>query len=881
MTALSFHPPSYRASQSDLTISISPLGLVEMADEEFEVHGLRLSRYSLYWAHYLGHMYAYRREVGEPQFAANYVRALSDYIINFTFGKGVTFRTPPATSAIVPPLLKRVWEQDNNKDAVLWEMGQTATVTGDTFVKVAYEDPYVDTTGRVHPGRVRIIPLNPAHAFPIWHEHDRSRMLSFKLKYRFWGCCFTDTEALTVRGWKHHSELEVGDQILTLNPDTDAIEWKPVQAINVYDYDGHMVQWNNHIDAVTTPNHRWLAEKQDTGERLVARTEFGFDGDPAVDELPSGARIVVGGGAPLEFRDQAKYSDELVESVAWYVCDGSDHTNQAGFKSIHLSGKKEHKVAAWRRLAAYWTAEGATWREGKARTNGQSTFYLGKGVVDALQDVAPDKAITPEFLCSLTYNQARMFRETLIAADGHVRRNSVRWTQVDQGRRDSYQMLCAMLGIRSNLTSCGEKVQEHQSRYIGAEATARTAQRVYAEDGKIWCPTVEDGVWFARRNGSTFWTGNTAPDGTRMVHTYVERISETGIEEFINDELIDARPNPLGVIPVVYIPNNPVSGSPWGTPDIADIVPLNREFNEKAMEISDIINYHAAPITVVSGARASQLEKGPRKTWTLPKDATVTNLQALVELNGPLAFLDMVKRIMHEMTGVPEQALGQMQPISNTSGTALHVQYQPLMIRYNRKKLHFSQGMRKINELVLLTLFQKEPWTLEFDPTEAGRPTEGALTRLDPNDPNTYESSCHWPPPLPVDILVKLNEIMAKMNLGLESKRGALRELGEEFPEEKMAEIFAELLEDQKESGALQLREAATAAAVALLTGMPPDPGQGEDGEGTTVTSTGNAGGEGQGQAPLPGPEVENLAVDLVTMAYGGRLAQFRNPSNK
>jgi ribosomal protein S8 len=563
--ALSFYPPSYRASQSDLTISISPLGLVEMADEEFEVHGVRLSRYSLYWAHYLGHMYAYRREVGEPQFAANYVRALSDYITNFTFGKGVTFRTPPATSAIVPPLLKRVWEQDNRKESVLWEMGQTSGVAGDCFVKVAYEDPYVDSIGRMHPGRVRILPLNPAHCFPQWHEHDRQRMLSFKLKYRFW---------------------------------------------------------------------------------------------------------------------------------------------------------------------------------------------------------------------------------------------------------------------------------------------------------------------------------TTAPDGTRQVMTYVERISETGIEEFVNDELIDARPNPLGVIPIVYIPNNPVSGSPWGTPDIADIIGLNREFNEKALEISDIINYHSAPITVVVGAKSSQLEKGPRKTWTLPKDASVTNLQALVELQGPLAYMDMVKRVMHEMTGVPEQALGQMQPISNTSGVALHIQYQPLMNRYNMKKLHFSSGFQRINELILLTLFQKEPWTLEFDPREGTMPDEGALLVLDPNDPNTYETSTHWPPPLPVDILVKLNEIMAKMNLGLESKRGALRELGEEFPEEKMAEIFAELLEDQKESAALQLREAATAMATYLLTGMPPDgsapQGTDDNGDGSSVTSAGDGSNGSQGQ-PIgaPSPEVANIAQDLVTRAYGTRMAQYRNPSNK
>lgn len=106
--SLAFYPPSNRASSSDLTIQISPLGLVELADEEFEVHGARLSRYSMYWAWYLGHHQAYRREVGEPQFTINYVRALSDYISNFCFGKGVTFQAPHATSAIVPSLLKRV-----------------------------------------------------------------------------------------------------------------------------------------------------------------------------------------------------------------------------------------------------------------------------------------------------------------------------------------------------------------------------------------------------------------------------------------------------------------------------------------------------------------------------------------------------------------------------------------------------------------------------------------------------------------------------------------------------------------------------------------------------------------------------------------------------
>ena len=38
-----FTSPTMRAAGNDLAISISPLGLVELSDEEFEVHGPRLS----------------------------------------------------------------------------------------------------------------------------------------------------------------------------------------------------------------------------------------------------------------------------------------------------------------------------------------------------------------------------------------------------------------------------------------------------------------------------------------------------------------------------------------------------------------------------------------------------------------------------------------------------------------------------------------------------------------------------------------------------------------------------------------------------------------------------------------------------------------------
>jgi hypothetical protein len=493
--------------------------------------------------------------MGEQNITMNYVRTMSDYITNFCFGKGVHFRTPEANAAIIPHLLHRVWEVDNNKLHTLWEMGQLAGVTGDCFVKVAYEDPWQDSIGIFHAGRIRIIPLNPAHCFPEYHPQDRQRLLRFKLKYRFWG---------------------------------------------------------------------------------------------------------------------------------------------------------------------------------------------------------------------------------------------------------------------------------------------------------------------------------TSPEGTRQVYTFTEILTDETVEQYINDELVDQYDNPIGTIPIVHLPNVTISSSPWGQSDIWDIIPLNREMNEKMTEVSDIINYHAAPVTVITGAKASQLERGARKVWAgLPKDASVFNLESRGEMAGAIQYIELIKRAMHEITGVPETALGKTQPISNTSGVALAIQYQPMMNRYFMKKVHFSRGLQRINELIIRTAVVHEPDTaLKWNPAYAAYPEDDQLTELDPRDPNVYLTSIHWPDPLPVDVLIKLNEVQAKMAIGLESKRGALKELGEEFPNEKMSEIFEELRDDAFDQGALDMVRAQIQTAVMYMTGMLTDgAGPGVSSAGGAEVSSSGEGGESGGI--LPGID-GNVLNKLVTTAYGTTLAQRR-----
>lgn len=567
--SIDFVAPSMRAAGSDLTIAISPLGLVELSDEEFEIHGPRLNRYAQAWAFYLGHHWAYRREAGEPQITFNYVRALSDWLTNFTFSNGITFEVPEKYQHTVPALLERLWNKDNDKQKILWEIGNQGSVQGDAFIKIAYERPYTDMRNNPHPGKVRILPINASFCFPEWHPHDRERLIRFKLKYRFWG---------------------------------------------------------------------------------------------------------------------------------------------------------------------------------------------------------------------------------------------------------------------------------------------------------------------------------TAPEGTRQVYTYVEILTDDVIEEYVNDELIDRRPNPLGFIPVVHIANKVASASPWGLSDIIDVIPLNRDFNEKATEVSDIINYHTAPVTVITGASAANLEKAANKIWALrQKDASIQNLNAdFSGLSSAVEFLQMLKTGMHEMIGVTEGALGQAMPISNTSGVALSIQYMPTIHAYKQKRIQYEVGFRQISEMALKTLFLFEPESLVYNPE-----TEGILQEpeqpfvLDPNDPEIYDITVNWPPPLPVDRTIKLSEIQVMQQLGLESNIGALRDLGVEFPDEKFQEIFEEKIVDLEVEAAMQIRKAMVAAYVMKQTGLVPEgymeqddkPKPGEPGKPDSAMDN----------APLPSlPDISdvtglkgtNMLSNVATMAYGTKLPQRRNINN-
>ena len=159
---------------------------------------------------------------------------------------------------------------------------------------------------------------------------------------------------------------------------------------------------------------------------------------------------------------------------------------------------------------------------------------------------------------------------------------------------------------------------------------------------------------------------------------------------------------------------------------------------------------------------------------------------------------------------------------------------------------------------------------------------------LDVNNPISFITEIHWPPPLPIDKLAILNEIQLRMGIGIMSKKDALEELGEVFPDEKMRETFLELLNDAKDQGALDLIKAQIAQIVQEQTGQispggpaPMEPELNADGStapGPGVMSAGGAQVNTMLQARSP--ELDAIANSINNRAYGTTLSAGRPPNS-
>lgn len=336
-------------------------------------------------------------------------------------------------------------------------------------------------------------------------------------------CQSEDTEILTSEGWKTHDQLSPGDVVLTLDTDTQTSVWQSCTAVNRFEHDDVMLSLEGRShSSMSTMNHRWWVEEQ-FGANREWRRKF-----VTSDELTYRHRIPT--AVPhSDFPSEPKHSDAFVELVAWWWTEG--HIREAvkgGYdaRREHSQISQSHAVnsahVASIRAAchAVFGAPGFNhWRENSG-ANGMTVFTFNHELHNEFVAVCPNKVPSPAFLRSLTYSQLRLFIDTSISADGHVESKGRRtFAQMSRARVDAFEMACALAGVATS-----SRVDSNGLTRISLLTTTYTnpIRAAYYNDkdpecavltryrGIVWCPTTPNGTWFARRNGTVYWTGNSA-----------------------------------------------------------------------------------------------------------------------------------------------------------------------------------------------------------------------------------------------------------------------------------------------------------------------------------------------------------------------------------
>jgi hypothetical protein len=326
-------------------------------------------------------------------------------------------------------------------------------------------------------------------------------------------CADTETEILTEDGWRRYDQLLVGDICLTLNIETGLAEWQPVEAVHVFDGPHDVIRMRSQThSSVTTADHRWPTFPG-AGYQMVPRWRWRTTARLNSSDRIRAAAVIA--DLPVD----AKWADAFVELVGWFWTEG--HIEPSGSVSIgqsraanpgHVDRIRAALIALYGPptvpLPSRPTGKPA-WRE---RVDGDmSLFRITAAAARPLLDAAPDKVMSMPFLRSLTSAQLELLLQVSIWADGSVTNSGTPViAQRSLARLEAFQLACVLAG-RSGT------IRQHQSgmwclaihknpwKAPAGHQKYVTADRI---DGPVWCPTTGNATWFARRDGTTYFTGN-------------------------------------------------------------------------------------------------------------------------------------------------------------------------------------------------------------------------------------------------------------------------------------------------------------------------------------------------------------------------------------
>jgi len=336
-------------------------------------------------------------------------------------------------------------------------------------------------------------------------------------------CYDEQTEVLTKNGFKFFKDVTLDDEIATLNPETEELEYHKPLAKQEYDYNGIMHHYKNmNVDLLVTPDHSLYCKKiwQKDFNRIESKEVFGkwlnFKKDCkwkgksedyfVLPKIENTWHCGKGKG-----HDKTEvYSERSIpinlwlEFMGWFLSEGNLHNNiRSGYKiRITQNYPNLNRIIELIKKMGY--------KPFICKNPDRIEFYDKQLYLYLKQfGKAKDKFI-PNFIKNLSTEQIDLFLNILFEGDGcHNKKEEMTQyysiskrliedvaellLKTGRGFKFYYRNGCFSLSVNNHNLKC------HMNRKDSTKENY---------SGKIYDLTIPNHIMFIRRNNTCVWSGN-------------------------------------------------------------------------------------------------------------------------------------------------------------------------------------------------------------------------------------------------------------------------------------------------------------------------------------------------------------------------------------
>jgi len=261
-------------------------------------------------------------------------------------------------------------------------------------------------------------------------------------------------------------------------------------------------------------------------------------------------------------------------------------------------------------------------------------------------------------------------------------------------------------------------------------------------------------------------SGSKRSSDGRQVVAVTEITSDAGWQRYEDKQLVAEGELPWGFLPVVHIQNIAQPYYYEGLSDVEPLIPLQDELNTRLSDRASRITFQTFKMYLGKGIEGFEDRPvSPGRMWcTDNPDAAIEEFGGDAATPSEDMHIAEIREAMDKASGVTPVVAGVLKnKLGNlTSAVALRLTFMGMLSKTERKRFTYSEGLRKIAQMVLDILDKANIYKI------------GGVDR---------EIDIIFPSPLPENMMEKLKEAQIKKELGVPTEQ-VLRELGYEAVKE-------------------------------------------------------------------------------------------------